>query len=724
MKNIEKLDKVHLAELRNNLKKGIYAIPSFQREFEWGANDVNGLIRSIFEDYYVGTLLLWRATKTNQSFLKCEPIYGYKDEPKYEHIVLDGQQRLSALYYAFFAPDMNFPRRKSRYLFFIDLEKLLDGNNEDAFIYDYGRSANSLISDEEKQFSRKLFPLKVIGDGDIALYKWLENYQKYWTKDDAEKAKSEKDALEKIFLELINEYYISYIELDRDIEVSKVCDIFTRINNTGVSLDIFDLLNALLTPKDINLKELWRQSSEKFSTELGKAKIYILQTMSLLKQEYCAPKYLYFLVPGVKKKTREKSGKFKDVILVDSKENFDELWEQSLEKNLLALRIIMDPKKYGAVNSRLIPYPTMIPILAALTIEKEKKEYVDKKSIDEKINAWYWSSIFTGNYSGSVETQMSQDLREIRKWFLDDSKVPLVIKKFKRVLDTPDFLKKLSPGSAIYKGVLCLLAKKEARDFISWELPEYLELDDHHMVPHSWGMKKSINAVDSIFNRTLISDDTNRKIIRDKLPNVYIKEMADRNLKGMDDVYELFESHMVPKEAVDILLRPSFGESDFYEYLEIREIAIKKELSKIIDKINIDTSNIDADYEDDTMDDESGIDYEVDPSILLICKSSKSSAKAHSCGGNGVKVLEGSKITPTIAKSFEAHNYNTERNRLIENGTIKEVDGDLVFTKDHEFSSPSAAAAVILGHSANGGVEWKTEDGVELHTLKEESKID
>lgn len=604
MKNIEKLDKVHLAELRNNLKKGIYAIPSFQREFEWGANDVNGLIRSIFEDYYIGTLLLWRATKNNQSFLKCESIYGYKDEPKYEHIVLDGQQRLSALYYAFFAPKLNFPRRKSRYLFFVDLEKLLDGNNEEAFIYDYGRSANSIISDEQKQYSKKLFPLKIIGDGDIVLYKWLENYEKYWAEKDIEKAKLEKDALEKIFFELINEYYISYIELDREIEVSKVCDIFTRINNTGVSLDIFDLLNALLTPKQINLKDLWRQSAEKFSTELTKAKIYILQTMSLLRQEYCAPKYLYFLVPGVKKKIREKNGKLKDVVLVDSKERFNELWDQSLEKNLLALKIITDPKKYGAVNSKFIPYPTMIPILAALTIEREKEEYIDKRSIEEKINAWYWSSIFTTNYSGSVETQMSQDLREMRKWFLDDNKVPLVIKKFKKVLDTPDFLKKLSPGSAIYKGIFCLLAKKDARDFITWELPEYSELDDHHIVPNSWGKRKSINFIDSIFNRTPISDETNRKIIRDKLPNIYIKEMAKRNSKGMKDVYDLFESHMVPKEAVDILLRDPFEEDDFFDYLDIRETAIKNELFKIINKINIDTSNIDADYEENVVDEE------------------------------------------------------------------------------------------------------------------------
>src|SRR3989338_11235137 len=109
MKNIEKLDKIHLAELISDLKNGAHAIPSFQREFEWGANDVNGLIRSIFEDYYIGTLLLWSATKENLSFLKCEPIYGFKGESKYKHIVLDGQQRLSALYYAFFAPDINFP---------------------------------------------------------------------------------------------------------------------------------------------------------------------------------------------------------------------------------------------------------------------------------------------------------------------------------------------------------------------------------------------------------------------------------------------------------------------------------------------------------------------------------------------------------------------------------------------------------------------------------------
>ena len=60
---------------------------------------------------------------------------------------------------------------------------------------------------------------------------------------------------------MINQYDISYIELDRDIEVAKVCDIFTRLNSTGMELTIFDLMNAMLRPKDIYLKKMWRAVS-------------------------------------------------------------------------------------------------------------------------------------------------------------------------------------------------------------------------------------------------------------------------------------------------------------------------------------------------------------------------------------------------------------------------------------------------------------------------------
>jgi hypothetical protein len=53
----------------------------------------------------------------------------------------------------------------------------------------------------------------------------------------------------------------------------------------------------------------------------------------------------------------------------------------------------------------------------------------------------------------------------------------------------------------------------------------------------------------------------------------------------------------------------------------------------------------------------------------------------------------------------------------------EELDKDdfLVFTKDAEFSSPSAAAAVIHGGSANGLTAWKTEEGKSLKQLDEQA---
>jgi len=43
-------------------------------------------------------------------------------------------------------------------------------------------------------------------------------------------------------------------------------------------------------------------------------------------------------------------------------------------------------------------------------------------------------------------------------------------------------------------------------------------------------------------------------------------------------------------------------------------------------------------------------------------------------------------------------------------------EGYLVFTRDEEFSSPSAAAAVVHGGHANGLTAWKNKEG---KTLKE-----
>lgn len=82
------------------------------------------------------------------------------------------------------------------------------------------------------------------------------------------------------------------------------------------------------------------------------------------------------------------------------------------------------------------------------------------------------------------------------------------------------------------------------------------------------------------------------------------------------------------------------------------------------------------------------------------------SAKGFSKGNGSILVLAGSRISEEVVPSLQK-NYLDLRRQLQENQVI--VDG--VFVQDYLFPSVSAAAAVILGRSANGRTEWALPDG-------------
>lgn len=81
-------------------------------------------------------------------------------------------------------------------------------------------------------------------------------------------------------------------------------------------------------------------------------------------------------------------------------------------------------------------------------------------------------------------------------------------------------------------------------------------------------------------------------------------------------------------------------------------------------------------------------------------------AEGHSLQEDGFLVLAGSKIAESVTDGFQS-GYADLRKQLMSDGTIV----NYVFTKDHKFDSVSAAAAVILGRSANGHKEWTKIDG-------------
>lgn len=432
MKNVEKPSRIHLGKLINELREGKYVIPDFQREFEWEPWDVEDLIRSIFSDYYIGTLLLWKGNENHFNTLSCEPIYGYKEKAEPEFIVLDGQQRLTALFYVLFAPEVSYRNRANRYLYFIRINELLDENFEEAFFYSYYRKHERLAQNEEGQYEQHLYPLGNFSKKGYERYKWFDSYQNYWENkanqlDESDpnyekihrnylKYAKQGPKLRDFFEELLNEYFISFIELGEEIEIGKVCDIFTQINSKGVRLDIFDLLNAILRPQEIKLKERWKEVKPRLSyVDPSKMKVYILQVMSILEQYYCSPKYLYYLVPEALKTIKKEDGSKQQIVLINSKDKFLKKWDASVNYVESAIKNLKNQREYGAIQSSYLPYPSILPAFAAIKAYINSDDVENKLGALQKVRKWYWSSVFLNRYSSSVASTSAKDFQELKR---------------------------------------------------------------------------------------------------------------------------------------------------------------------------------------------------------------------------------------------------------------------------------------------------------------------
>ena len=86
----------------------------------------------------------------------------------------------------------------------------------------------------------------------------------------------------------------------------------------------------------------------------------------------------------------------------------------------------------------------------------------------------------------------------------------------------------------------------------------------------------------------------------------------------------------------------------------------------------------------------------------------------------GFVVLAGSTGRAEAVASFQSTGYFRLREQLIQQEALRTDGRRLVFVRDTLFKSPSAAAACVLGRTANGPLEWRDEGGVSLweHEVK------
>ena len=221
----------------------------------------------------------------------------------------------------------------------------------------------------------------------------------------------------------------------------------------------------------------------------------------------------------------------------------------------------------GIVKISDLPYQLMlIPVAIALLNDStwESKEKLDK------IEYWYWLSLFSGRYREKQNDQCINDTKELNKWIENNQQKNPFSKWYGSILESEGYSSKsvlmyeddnYTPPSAITTGILQFVLSNQPYDFLSnqnsqvmlntWEIAESkqiksngktfgLKIEDHHICPlydatklneSTKNLRQSNHILNSVFNRTFISSEAN-SIIRSKSPSSYLNYISGISLRG------------------------------------------------------------------------------------------------------------------------------------------------------------------------------------------------
>ena len=525
------------------------ALPDFQRDFVWDPRSTEELIESICQNFPAGSLL--RIKNSHGFFFAPREVTGAPElngqSPSY--LVLDGQQRLTSLYQAFYGT--------GSHRYFIDLQGLIGGADlEDAVFFLPKRKAKRNFAKLEQQAEKLTFPFSLLFGQPGGFEEWLDRILELRSEEGSEQRDLKKQLrdTQKLWLRTVEDYEFPMVTLSEETTPSAVCTIFETLNRTGVKLSVFDLLGARFWPENVRLRDLWDTAQEDEHPIIAEYDIdpyYILQAIAL---------YATKTAPSCKRG---------DVLKMDVSQ-IQEGWNPVVKGMADTLQLLRDD--CGIILPKWLPYNTIVIPMAATFAFAGGAKGPGVAAIRDKMKRWFWCSVFGQAYENAPNSQSAKDFVELRRW-IGGGEEPQTVKEFK--FDT-GYLRQTTPRQrAVYRGAMALVLRHEARDFhsgkrITANMMLEEKIDDHHVFPQKYIADnlpdvKSVQR-DCILNRTLIDKKTNIRISK-RAPSDYLEEIEEAI--GEEKLTELLASHLLPSDSDSPLRR-----DDFEAFTSLREASI------------------------------------------------------------------------------------------------------------------------------------------------------
>jgi hypothetical protein len=406
------------------------ALPDFQRSFVWEPNGTRELIVSIIRGFPAGNLLFLRGG--SDVFLP----RAVEEAPELDGhrpglLVLDGQQRLSSLYQAFYGV--------GNHRFFVDIAALMLGADIESAVKVFTSRRAKQWNTVARQAQALMFPLARVRE----FADWRDDVIEERRDLDGDQRKSLRSYLNRVesaVIEPIRRYQFPTTTLSETTPTEAVCTIFETLNRTGIKLSVFELISARAFAQGERLRERWNETIERnpILVDFEIDPYYILQTIALRAG----------LVPR------------RGVVAAMDVSTIVDHWDGAVAGMSNGLTMLRD--ECGVLLPKWLPYAPMLPTLAAAWQWVDEATGAASGACRLKLQRWFWCATFAGDYDNAPNSRADADMPLLREWLQGDD-APAVVRDFD--FDPGQWTTITIRQRALYRTTMALLLRHRPLDF-------------------------------------------------------------------------------------------------------------------------------------------------------------------------------------------------------------------------------------------------------------------
>lgn len=583
---------LQISEILKAIDDGKIQLPDFQRGWVWEDYRIRALIASITNGYPIGAAMFLQTGGENIHFKTrlFEGVDKSKESVVPERLVLDGQQRNTSIYRSMYSKKpvetTDSKKKPIKRFYYIEIPKALDTLTDriDAIVSvpenrivteNIGRDVILDLSTTEKEYEHRYFPINLIFDN-IGMMQWQAGYMQYHATNP--EVYQQFMQFYNTIVAPVSQYQIPVIQIGNDVPKEAVCQVFENVNQGGVSLTVFELVTATFAAANFELRKDWDIIWDKIKKE----KIVCYKNINSYKANdfLTSITLLTNYLEKANANTDELKGiscKKKDVLKLQY-EQYIENRDRMLDGLTEALKFMQELCIFTAND---IPYTSqIIPLSVLFAIDKNLWFSQHNR---KKLEQWFWCGVFGELYGSANEGRYVNDVVGMIAWAKNDLEKPDTVVRSNFHASR---LKRLyTRNSAAYKGVMALILKAGAKDFLRGSQMDFASFvgeytDIHHIFPASYCMKMGIPQYEwnSVINKTPIFARTNR-IIGGYAPSKYLSSLERNHQVNPEALNESLRSHQIDVDAIRSDNFNTYFEKRYQALLDLIEAASGKEIS-------------------------------------------------------------------------------------------------------------------------------------------------